>query len=318
MSVELQWALGLFAGVVVVATLVNLLARANRARLRRVVILYAMYVAAFATFELLGQTGASAEWIDRACIATEVLRVITIVNLTGTLLFSVFLPLVRVSTPMIARDLAVGIGYLVSTLLILAHHGLNPTSIFATGAVVSAVLAISLQTTLGNILGGVALQLDGSIHEGDWIQLENGKQGKVRAIRWRHTLVETRDWSTIVVPNSQLLANNITILGWRDGALTTQRMWVWFNVDYRYSPTLVIKTITDALMSAPIENVSPTPAPNCVCMDFTKDGRESVASYAVRYWINDLAADDPTNSRCVRAFSPRCSVHAFHWRCRPT
>ena len=300
MLVELQWALGLFTGVVVVAALVNLLAKLNRSRLRRVVILYTIYLAAFATFVLLHETGASAEWIDRACITTEVLRVIVLVNVAGTLLFSVLLPLVRISTPMIARDLVVGVGYIVTTLVILAHHGLNPTSIFASAAVVSAVLAISLQTTLGNILGGVALQLDGSIHEGDWIQLENGKQGKVRAIRWRHTLVETRDWSTIVVPNSQLLANNITILGWREGAMTTQRMWVWFNVDYRYSPTTVIQTITDALLLSPIENVAENPTPNCVCMDFTKDGRESVASYAVRYWIKDLAADDPTNSR-VRA-----------------
>ncbi len=36
---------------------------------------------------------------------------------------------------------------------------------------------------------------------GDWLQLENGKQGRVTAIRWRHTEVETRDWDTIIVPN---------------------------------------------------------------------------------------------------------------------
>jgi CRP-like cAMP-binding protein len=35
-------------------------------------------------------------------------------------------------------------------------------------------------------------------------------------------------------------------------------------------------------------------------MDFTRDMRESFATYAVRYWIEDLATDDPTNSR-VRA-----------------
>jgi CRP-like cAMP-binding protein len=35
-------------------------------------------------------------------------------------------------------------------------------------------------------------------------------------------------------------------------------------------------------------------------MDFTRDLRESVATYAARYWIHDLATDDPTSSR-VRA-----------------
>jgi len=149
-------------------------------------------------------------------------------------------------------------------------------------------------------MGGIALQLDGSIHEGDWIQLPDGKQGKVWAVRWRHTIVQTRDWSTIIVPNAQLLQSNIILLGKRDGAPAVQRMWVWFNVDFRYQPTRVIEVVTEALLDAPIENVADDPKPNVVCMDFSHDGRESYASYAARYWIKDLAPDDPTNSR-VRA-----------------
>src|SRR5262249_27508278 len=154
--------------------------------------------------------------------------------------------------------------------------------------------------TLGNILGGVALQLDGSIHEGDWIQLENGRQGRVRAVRWRHTVLETRDWSTIIVPNAQLLANNITILGKRDDRHVPQRTRVWFNVDFRFSPTKVIQVVTEALVGANIQGVATDPPPNVLCMDFTKERRESFATYAVRYWLTDLAADDPTSSR-VRA-----------------
>jgi CRP-like cAMP-binding protein len=58
--------------------------------------------------------------------------------------------------------------------------------------------------------------------------------------------------------------------------------------------------VQTALRASPIDGVAPDPPPNCVCMDFTKDNRESFATYAVRYWLTDLAADDPTNSR-VRA-----------------
>src|SRR4029077_17819590 len=123
--------------------------------------------------------------------------------------FAIVTPIVGVELPTIAREMMVGLGYIATALAILAQHGLDPTGALVSGAVVSAVLAISLQSTLGNILGGIALQLDGSIHEGDWIQLENGKQGKVQAVRWRHTVVETRDDSTIIVPNASLLATNI-------------------------------------------------------------------------------------------------------------
>src|SRR4029077_20446178 len=118
--------------------------------------------------------------------------------------FAIVTPIVGVELPTIAREMMVGLGYVATALGVLSQHGLDPTGALVSGAVVSAVLAISLQSTLGNILGGLALQLDGSIHEGDWVQLENGRQGKVRAVRWRHTVIETRDWSTIVVPNAQL------------------------------------------------------------------------------------------------------------------
>ena len=118
-------------------------------------------------------------------------------NLGGLLVFRVLLPTIKLTLPMIAGDLLVGVGYLVGAGGVLSNYGLDPSSVVATGAVVSAVLAISLQQTLGNLLGGVALQLDGSLHEGDFIRLADGNQGQIRAIRWRHTLVETGDHTTI-------------------------------------------------------------------------------------------------------------------------
>ena len=299
MNPEYIWAVCLFVAVILTAVAVNRFAPAYRSRLRRVVILFVVYALSLAMTRVLAEVDQPV-WAARFQIATELLRALSIVNLGGMIVFTLLLRSVGIVLPMIASDLIVGLAYIVTTVGVFSQHGLDPVGAVATGAVVSAVLAISLQSTLGNILGGVALQLDGSIHEGDWIQLENGKQGKVRAIRWRHTLVETRDWSTIVVPNAQLLQNNITILAWRDGGPAVQRMWVWFNVDFRYAPTHVIQVVTDGLHGSPIENVAPEPKPNCVCMDFAKDGRDSFASYAVRYWIIDLATDDPTNSR-VRA-----------------
>ena len=296
MRTDLVWALGLFVAVIVTAAIVNALAPGQRVRVRRIVILFGVYalcLAAHYTFDAAG----AARWSGRMQFSAELLQAFTVVNIVSTLAFLVLLPKLGVGVPMIASDLAVGVGYILAPLGVLSGHGLDPSSVLATSAVVSAVLAISLQSTLGNILGGVALQLDGSIHEGDWIQLENGKQGRVKQVRWRHTVVETRDWSTIIVPNVSLLANNIMILGKREGRPVPQRMWVWFNVDFRYAPTRVIQVVTDAVNASSIDGVASDPRPNVVCMDFTKEMRESFATYAVRYWLTDLAADDPTNSR---------------------
>ncbi len=300
MNSELLWLAGLFVAVCGTAALVNALAPSRRVLVRRIVILFALYTACLGLHYALGAAHGAEKWSRNLLVAAELLQTFTLVNILGTVGFVVVAPRIGVSVPMIASDLAVGFGYILATIGVLAGHGLDPSGLLATSAVVSAVLAISLQSTLGNILGGVALQLDGSIHEGDWIQLENGKQGKVRSIRWRHTVVETRDWSTIIVPNVQLLGSSIMILGKREGRAVPQRMWVWFNVDFRFPPTKVIQVVTDALHGAPIDGVAADPRPNVVCMDFTKEMRESYATYAVRYWLLDLAADDPTNSR-VRA-----------------
>jgi CRP-like cAMP-binding protein len=116
-------------------------------------------------------------------------------------------------------------------------------------------------------------------------------------IRWRHTIVETRDWETIVVPNANLLAQNIIILGKRIGKPVQYRKWVFFNVDFRYPPSHVIDVVREALWSAPIEAVADDPKPSIICYDFAKDGRDSFGYYAVRYWLTDLLNDDATNSR---------------------
>src|SRR5438067_11738156 len=48
--------------------------------------------------------------------------------------------------------------------------------------------------------------------------------------------------------------------------------------------------------STPIANVAAFPPPQAVCFDFSRQGGESYANYALRYWLTDLAQDDPTSS----------------------
>jgi small-conductance mechanosensitive channel/CRP-like cAMP-binding protein len=296
---KLLWVVGVFVAIVVTAALVNRFRPIQRPRLRRLVTVFALFATATATG--IGFDAAQLPTWSSGCLAAaEVLQAFTLISLTATLVFAIVLPSVGLELPMIASDLIVGLGYVVVALVILARHGVNPTSALVSGAVVSAVLAISLQSTLGNIVGGVALQLDGSVREGDWIQLDNGKQGRVRSVRWRHTVLETRDWSTIIVPNSLLLATTITILGKREGRSVPQRMVIGFNIDFRFAPTQVIEVVTDALRASAIDNVATDPPPDVVCMDFAKDGKDSYATYAARYWLVDLASDDRTSSR-VRA-----------------
>jgi len=70
--------------------------------------------------------------------------------------------------------------------------GVDLGSLITTSAVITGVVAFSMQETLGNILGGIVLQLDQSIRVGDWMKVEE-TSGRVVEIRWRYTAVETRN-----------------------------------------------------------------------------------------------------------------------------
>ena len=216
-----------------------------------------------------------------------------LINATALLAFGVLIPRFT-NIPRLAQELAVGVSYLVLLFFYLQRFGVNFSSMLATSAVITAIVAISMQATLGNAFGGLMLQLDQSVGEGDWVRLDDGSEGLVKAVRWCHTVIETRNWDTIIVPNSMLMGQKFLLLGKREGQPLQHRMWVYFNVDFRFAPADVIEAVEKSLRSAPIPNAAQVPPPNCVCMDFVQP--ESAIRYAVRYYLTDLAADDPTNS----------------------
>ncbi|HEX3344315.1 MAG TPA: mechanosensitive ion channel family protein [Polyangiaceae bacterium] len=297
------WGFALLGAVLLlVAFAVNRVAPHKRYRIRHGLILYVLFLVTAGAAALLHRAGwpEVAVWSEHVRLFADLFAAFTFVNIVSLAVFDVALPAIGVNTVAITGDLIVGLAYIFAGFGVLRMAGISTSSVFTTSAVVSGVLAISLNATIGNILGGFALQLDGSVHVGDWLQLADGTQGKIVAIHWRHTVVETRNWDTLIVPNSNLLAQNILILGKRTDKPIQHRMWVYFNVDFRHSPTHVIDVVRDALGASPIEGVASDPKPSVIAYDFAKDGRDSFGYYAARYWLTDLANDDPTSSR-VRA-----------------
>jgi len=284
------------AAVVLAAFLVNRFVPKKRPHVRVTVILSLCYLAAFGAWATLALIHADAA-ARLAREVTELFGAVSMVSIGAIVLFDLALPAIGVELAPIIIDVVVGLGYIASALVTMRRAGFDLSGILATSALLTTITAFSLQSTLSNVVGGVALQLDSSIRVGDWVQLENGKQGRVREIRWRYTVIETRDWDTLIVPNATLLASTIQILGKREGEPVQHRMWVYFNVDFRYSPVDVIQVVNDAMQAAPIDGVSAEPKPHCICFDFAKDNRDSFAYYVVRYWLTDLARDDPTSSR---------------------
>lgn len=242
---------------------------------------------------------------------------IALIRLWGLMLFRVVLRTLKLAPPHLVEDIVLVLAYIAWGMLRLRYAGVELTGLVATSAVITAVIAFAMQDTLGNLLGGLALQADRSIAIGDWIRIDD-VSGRVVDIGWRSTLIETRNWETVVVPNSVLMKNRFLVLGRRVGQPVKWRRWVYFSVDYGHPPGRVIEAAERCLRDADIPHLAREPAPNAVLMDTS----QGVASYALRYWLTDPEHDDPTDSRVrqhlfaalqrqgVRIAAPEYRLHA--------
>jgi small-conductance mechanosensitive channel len=81
------------------------------------------------------------------------------------------------------------------------------TSVLATSAVLSVVLGLAMQDTLGNLFAAISLQIDKPFSIGDWIELRGGNErisGQVAEISWRATVLLAITDEPITIPNRSL------------------------------------------------------------------------------------------------------------------
>ncbi len=201
----------------------------------------------------------------------------------------------RKAVPRILADVLLVLLLIAFVLYRMNAVGVNLASIITTSAVITGVIAFSLQETLGNLWGGIALQLDNTCRLGDWIRIQ-GVTGEIVGIRWRYLAVATNSGETVMIPNAQLIKNQVMVLARRGDARIPLRRQVDFAVAYDAAPSRVIAVVEASLARAEIPFVAADPAPLCTCIEFG----EQAIRYGVLYWLTDLAQDLVTDSQ-VRA-----------------
>lgn len=299
------WAPLLLLLVAAVTTAVVARAAPRPVPLRRIWVPWSLFLVAHGALRLWGP---AAPWDRALLVATDLLAGLLCVNAVGIWLFDVVLPAFRVRVVTLLTELAHAAAYASLLLVVFAARGFDVTGVLAASTVVAGLLSLSLQTTLGNVIGGVAVQLDGSIEIDDWLELPGGRQGRVRSMRWRSTELETRDGDTLVVPNGTLLTAEVLRLGRRENGVGPRRMSVPFEILATVSPRKVIRVAEEALRAAPIPNVALSPLPDVIC---TSLGRtDGLLHYAARVWIADLMSDEPPLS------DVRARLHAALERAR--
>ncbi len=284
-------------GVVLAASVTALLAALALATLRaerlRVARLLAVSLVAFGAVVALGRlTGESESAAARiASVAATFVAGVCMIQIAAIVVLRLALPRFGLAPARILEEVLSVAAVVVWALVLLHRMGVDATSIFTTSALLTAVVGLALQDTLGNVLGGLALQTDRSVGVGDWVAVD-GTAGRVVEVTWRHTSIETNNWETMVVPNSYLVRNRFVVLGrYRDRPVQHRRS-IPFYVDADQRPDEVIEAVEISLRRLDLEGVATDPRPECHLIELA----ESPVRYAVSYWLTNLGSPNPTDS----------------------
>jgi CRP-like cAMP-binding protein/small-conductance mechanosensitive channel len=190
------------------------------------------------------------------------------------------LAVARMGLPRFATEAAVIVGYIGVVFNLFYRLGVNVTGIFATSAVVAAVIGLSLQDTLGNMASGIALQFEGELEPGDFIKCSEGS-GWVEYVRLRHTAIMTPDGDRVLLPNSVLTRSSVTILP------PARRTFIPFAAPYARNPQELIDAVTSALRASPIPEIAPDPPPFCIILEMAPEH----IKYAAVVWMSEAGRD---------------------------
>ena len=238
--------------------------------------------------QVLGGHGRSLAVVVReAALALVALGVIQVV-----VLFVFQALLAKRRLPRILNEFVVALALIGYAIYRLDAVGVNLAGLITTSAVVSGALAFSAKETLGNLWGGIAIQLEKTCRIGDWVRIDT-VTGQVVSIRWRYMAIATINNETIVIPNGSVMQNRLTVISRRGEERAPWRRYVPFEVDFDHPPARVIAQLENALAHAQIPFVSQQPPPSVGCIGFKESGVEYAVAYeltdAARYWEVDSA-----------------------------
>ena len=145
--------------------------------------------------------------------------------------------------------------YVVVILFTFDNVGVNVSSIFAASAALLVGIGFALQTFFQDIISGIIILVDQSVHVGDIIELE-GKVGRITEIKLRTTRAVTIENKVLIIPNHKYLTSSL--YNWTENGVNTREN-VTVGVAYGSDLALVKKVLLEAASSHPkvLKNTKP-------------------------------------------------------------
>lgn len=167
--------------------------------------------------------------------------------------------------------------FLIILLTILSANGVKVTAIITGAAALLLGIGLALQTFFQDIISGIFILLDQTLHVGDVIEID-GKMGRVEKISLRTTKAITRENKVLIIPNHFYLTN--TLYNWtQNGVMTREEIKV--GVAYGSDVELVNSILLEATKA--VEGISQTPAPSVFFYEFG----DSSLNFRIVFTVSD-------------------------------
>jgi small-conductance mechanosensitive channel len=177
------------------------------------------------------------------------------------------------------------------TILPITFPGFNLNTLSVMIGALSFGIGFGLRNIADNFVSGLILLFERPIKVGDRIEVR-GTAGEVLEVRARSTIVRTNDHIEIIVPNSQLLSEQVT--NWSH---SSNRVRLRFPVGVHYKSD--VRVVEQALLEAAseIDDVMKDPKPS---VNFTAFGDSSL-DFQLWVWTETMS-QRPANLRGIVNF----------------
>ncbi|MDR1026020.1 MAG: mechanosensitive ion channel [Lactobacillus sp.] len=170
------------------------------------------------------------------------------------------------------------VGFIVAILIGIVVMGGNLSSLAIIAGALSVGIGFGLQSIVNNLVSGFILLFERPVKIGDWVII-NGREGLVKQINIRATVIETWDRANVIIPNATILSSDLINMTWHD---KLGRAEIKVGVAYGTDLQKVESILLDIASQHP--KVTKKPAPYVV---FTGFG-ESSLDLELRAYISDV------------------------------
>lgn len=169
--------------------------------------------------------------------------------------------------------------YLVAVVVALTFVGVNLTALAVFSGALGIGLGFGLQKVVSNLFSGIILLLDRSLKPGDVIETGDA-YGWIRQMGARYTTVATRDGKEYLIPNENLITEQVINWSYSDTAV---RLKIEVGISYRSDVHKAMALMTAAALTQPRVLREGIHAPQAHLVDF---GNSSV-DFELRIWVSD-------------------------------